>query len=139
MTTTARLIVLNVCWLAGVAWATAMGYTAFVFTHDVSGLSYAIAALMIATLVATFSGKTEILPHTKTWFVMIGLIGNVVGFIVALQGMSNGNLADAAGLRAIAEALLDGMGVAFCSTLVGAIASLWTSTNMWLLGQAASE
>ncbi|NTF69357.1 hypothetical protein [Rhizobium rhizogenes] len=137
--TTARLIVLNVCWAALVIWASVMGYTQFVFTHDISGLSYVISALLAVTVAAAFAGLSTFLPHAKIWFVMLGLIGNICGFIVALQGMSGGSLTDAAGLMKLATALLDGMSVAFCSTLVGAIAALWTSTNAWLLGLAASE
>lgn len=137
--TTSRLIILNTCWAALVAWATIMGYTEFVFTHDVSGLSYVISALLVVAVGAAFAGAKNFLPHVKLWFVMLGLIGNIGGFILALQGMSGGSLGDAAGLMKLAHALLDGMSVAFCSTLVGAIAALWTSTNAWLLGLAAGE
>lgn len=134
-----RLIILNTCWLALVAWAAAMGYVTFVFTHDVSGISYVIAALLVVTTGAAFWGKTNLLPHAKIWFVMLGLIGNLIGFILAIQGMASGSLDSADGLMTLANALLEGMSVAFCSTLVGAIAALWTSTNGWLLGMAASE
>ncbi|PDS97500.1 hypothetical protein CO659_12605 [Rhizobium sp. S9] len=137
--TTARLIILNTCWAALVVWATVMGYTQFVFTHDISWLSYVISALLVVAVAAAFAGRVTFLPHVKLWFVMIGLIGNIAGFILALQGMSGGSLDSADGLIKLANALLDGMSVAFCSTLVGAIAALWTSTNAWLLGLAASE
>lgn len=136
---TARLIILNTCWAALVIWASVMGYVGFVFTHDISGLSYAISVLLVVAVAAAFAGRATFLPHAKVWFVMLGLIGNICGFIIALQGMSGGSLTDAAGLMRLATALLDGMSVAFCSTLVGAIAALWTSTNAWLLGMAASE
>ncbi|PDT79939.1 hypothetical protein [Sinorhizobium sp. BJ1] len=137
--TTAKLIVLNTCWAALVVWAAVMGYVQFVFTHDISGLSYIISALLVVAIAAAFAGRVNFLPHAKIWFVMLGLIGNICGFIVALQGMAGGSLTDADGLMKLATALLDGMSVAFCSTLVGAIAALWTSTNGWLLGLAASE
>lgn len=135
----AKLIILNTCWAALVVWATVMGYTQFVFTHDVSGLSYVISALLVVAIGAAFAGRRNFLPHVKLWFVMLGLIGNIAGFILALQGMAGGSLGDADGLMKLATALLDGMSVAFCSTLVGAIAALWTSTNAWLLGLGAGE
>lgn len=136
---TARLIILNTCWLALVVWASVMGYTSFVFTHDISGISYVIAALLAVTVAAAFAGRNNLLPHAKVWFVMLGLIGNLIGFILAIKGMAGGSLDSADGLMTLATALLDGMSVAFCSTLVGAIAALWTSTLSWLLGMAASE
>ncbi|MEY9198653.1 hypothetical protein ABIA16_003769 [Sinorhizobium fredii] len=138
-TTTAKLIILNTCWSALVVWAAVMGYVQFVFTHDISGLSYVISALLVVAVAAAFVGRHDFLPHAKIWFVMLGLIGNICGFIIALQGMAGGSLENADGLMKLATALLDGMSVAFCSTLVGAIAALWTSTNGWLLGLAASE
>lgn len=136
---TAHLIILNACWLALVVWASAMGYAKFVFTHDISGLSYVISALLAVAVVAAFAGRSSFLLYAKVWFVMLGLIGNLIGFIIALQGMAGGSLTDAAGLMKLATALLEGMSVAFCSTLTGAIAALWTSTNAWLLGMDASE
>ena len=135
----ARLIVLTVCWCALVAWSYGMGYLTFVFEHDVSRLSYVISALLVVAIAAAFAGRKEFLPHVKVWFVTIGLIGNIAGFVIALQGMGQGSLGSPEGMLKMGQGLLDGMGVAFCSTLVGAIAALWTSTMAWVLGMDASE
>lgn len=136
---TARLIVLNVCWASLVVWAAIQGYVAFVFTHDISGLSYVISGVLAVSLVAVFLGHTRILPHAKTWVVLLGLIGNLTGFVLALQGMGGGDLTSAAGLLKMGMALIDGLGVAFCSTLVGAISTLWMGTNSYVLHMEASE
>jgi hypothetical protein len=136
---TSRLIILNTCWAALVVWASVMGYTQFVFTHDISGLSYAISALLVATIVAAFVGHTRLLPHAKIWVVMLGLVGNLCGFVIALHGMAGGDLTSAAGLLTMGKALIDGLSVAFCSTLVGAIASLWIGTNGYVLHMEAGE
>jgi hypothetical protein len=130
----ARLIVLNVAWAALVVWAWFMGYVGFIFTHDVSGLSYVISALFVATLAAVFFGHTSHLHRVEVWLVTLGLIGNVVGFIIALQHIETGALDTAQGVQRVAASLLAGMGVAFCSTLVGAIAALWVSTLAWVDG-----
>jgi hypothetical protein len=131
---TARLIILNVCWLALVAWAAVMGYVTFVFTHDVSGISYVIAAILAVALSAVFLGRTTHLHRTEVWLVTLGLIGNVVGFIIALQEIDTGALGTPEGVQRVAASLLAGMGVAFCSTLVGAIGALWVSTVAWVVG-----
>ena len=65
----------------------------------------------------------------------LGLIGNVVGFIIALQNIDTGSLGSAEGVQKVAASLLAGMGVAFCSTLVGAVAALWTSVNAWVISK----
>ncbi|WP_202034451.1 MotA/TolQ/ExbB proton channel family protein [Rhizobium rhizogenes] len=132
--TTARLIVLNVCWVALVVWASVMGYTQFVFTHDVSHISYGISAIAMVGLLAVFFGRTAHLGRLEVWLVTLGLIGNVVGFIIALQHIDTGSLGSAEGVQRVAASLLAGMGVAFCSTLVGAIAALWVSTVAWVVG-----
>ncbi|MGR9056099.1 hypothetical protein ACU8NH_09335 [Rhizobium leguminosarum] len=136
---TARLIILNTCWAALVVWASVMGYTQFVFTHDISGLSYVISGVLAVSLASIFLGHTRILPHAKTWVVLLGLIGNLTGFVLALKGMGGGDLASAAGLLKMASSLIDGLGVAFCSTLVGAISTLWMGTNSYVLHMEASE
>lgn len=135
----AKLIILNTCWAALVVWAAVQGYVGFVFTHDISGLSYVISALLVVTVAAAFKGHTRILPHAKTWVVLLGLIGNLTGFVLALKGMGGGDLASAAGLLKMASSLIDGLGVAFCSTLVGAISTLWMGTNSYVLHMEASE
>ena len=136
---TARLIVLNVCWAALVVWAAVQGYVAFVFTHDVSNISYVISGILAAALAAVFFGRTSHLHRTEVWLVTLGLIGNVVGFIIALQDIDTGSLATPEGVQRVAGGLLAGMGVAFCSTLVGAIGALWVSTVAWVVGVKSEE
>ncbi len=136
---TARLIILNTCWAALVIWSSIMGYTQFVFTHDVSRISYGITALLAAGLLAVFLGRTAHLERLEVWLVTLGLIGNVVGFIIALQHIDTGSLGSAEGVQRVAASLLAGMGVAFCSTLVGAVAALWVSTVAWVVGAKSEE
>ncbi|MBB5664721.1 hypothetical protein GGE68_002918 [Rhizobium leguminosarum] len=136
---TARLIILNTCWAALVVWASVQGYTQFVFTHDISGLSYIISALLVSVLVSVFAGHTRVLPHAKVWAVMIGLIGNLVGFLVLASGLSAGDMSSAAGLLKMSMSLIDGLSVAFCSTLVGAVAATWMGTVAYVLRMDASE
>ncbi len=70
------------------------------------------------------------------WLVTLGLIGNVVGFVIALSGVDMAAVGSADGAQKIAVSLLAGMGVAFYSTLVGAVTALWTSVNRRILETA---
>ncbi|TGV26320.1 MotA/TolQ/ExbB proton channel family protein [Mesorhizobium sp. M4B.F.Ca.ET.143.01.1.1] len=128
-----RLAILNFAGLCFLAWAWWLGYVGFVFTHDVSHISYLITAVFVASMVGVFLGKTGHLERTEVWLVTLGLIGNVVGFIIALQNIDTGSLGTAEGVQKVAASLLAGMGVAFCSTLVGAVAALWISVNAWVI------
>jgi len=130
-----RLAILNFGFCCFLAWAWWLGYVGFVFTHDVSHISYLISALFVASMIGVFFGKTGHLERAEVWLVTLGLIGNVVGFIIALQNIDTGSLGSAEGVQKVAASLLAGMGVAFCSTLVGAVAALWISINAWVIGK----
>lgn len=130
-----RLSVLNFAGLCFLAWAWWLGYVGFVFSHDVSHISYLISALFVVSMIGVFFGRTGHLERAEVWLVTLGLIGNVVGFIIALQNIDTGSLGTAEGVQKVAASLLAGMGVAFCSTLVGAVAALWISINAWVIGK----
>jgi hypothetical protein len=130
-----RLAILNFGFACFLAWAAWLGYVQFVFTHDVSHISYLISAVFVAAMAGVFLGRTGHLERVEVWLVTLGLIGNVVGFILALQNIDTGSLGTAEGVQKVAASLLAGMGVAFCSTLVGAVAALWISINAWVIGE----
>lgn len=130
-----RLFVLNFAFACFVAWAASLGYIQFIFTHDISHLSYAISALFVASIAGVFLGKTDHLERVEVWLVTLGLIGNLIGFVLAMHGIDTGALGTAEGVQKVAANLLAGMGVAFCSSLVGAVASIWVSINAWVVGK----
>jgi len=130
-----RLAILNFAFACFVAWAAWLGYVQFVFSHDISHLSYGIAALFVASIGAIFLGKTSHLERVEVWLVTLGLIGNLIGFVLAMRGIDTGALGTAEGVQRVATNLLAGMGVAFCSSLVGAVAAIWVSVNAWVIGK----
>jgi hypothetical protein len=130
-----RLFVVNFAGLCGIIWAASLGYVQFVFAHDISHLSYLISALFVISLAGIFLGKTSHLERVEVWLVTLGLIGNLIGFVLAMHGIDTGALGSAEGVQRVATNLLAGMGVAFCSSLVGAIAAIWISINAWMVGK----
>lgn len=130
-----RLFVLNVAFVCFLAWAASLGYVQFVFAHDVSHLSYGIAALFAVSIAGIFLGKTSHIERVEVWLVTLGLIGNLIGFVLAMHGIDTGALGTAEGVQKVASNLLAGMGVAFCSSLVGAVAAIWISVNAWMIGK----
>lgn len=130
--TTAKLIVLNVCWIAGVTWATAMGYTAFVFAGDKSLVSYPIAAIAVASAAASFWGGKYLMR--AAWLCScLGFLGTLIGI---MAGMSSAHdLTSTAGLVATGAALFAGVGTAFSSTIVGTFGMLW----IWSIAQVRGD
>lgn len=128
-TKTARLIVLNVCWLSGAAWATAMGYTALMVSGDKSMMSYLIAILVAASIAASFWTGKHLLR--AAWLCsVLGFLGTLIGI---MAGMAGGHdLTSTSGLLATGSDLFAGVGTAFSSTIVGTFGMIW----LWTLAQA---
>lgn len=132
---TRKLFILNFAGLCLVAWAWSIGYVQQVFQGDVSRISYVIAAIFLSALAATFWGRREHLARVEVILVTLGLIANVIGFVVALSGMDASAVGTPEGAQAVAAELLAGMGVAFYGTLVGAVCALWLNVNAWVVGR----
>ncbi|KYO53813.1 MotA/TolQ/ExbB proton channel family protein [Tistrella mobilis] len=65
--------------------------------------------------------------------VLLGLIGTVVGFIVALSGVDQNRVADVSAVGPMVAQLLDGMAIALWTTLVGSILHIWLRLNYQIL------
>jgi hypothetical protein len=65
--------------------------------------------------------------------VMMGLIGTVVGFVIALSGVDPQKAGELSGISGMLAALIEGMGVALYTTLAGAVLSIWLSVKHRIL------
>ena len=68
-----------------------------------------------------------------------GLIGTVVGFIMATQALDMAAVGDTDRAAAMLGDLMAGMGVALYTTLCGAVASIWLMTCYRILQGAANS
>jgi len=57
--------------------------------------------------------------------VIFGLIGTVIGFVIALAGVDSSRVANAESIGPMISTLIQGMSVALYTTLVGAILHVW--------------
>ena len=67
--------------------------------------------------------------HVASSLVLLGLIGTVVGFIVSLSGVNPETVADVTAIGPMVSKLLEGMGVALYTTLVGSVLNIWLMLN----------
>lgn len=68
------------------------------------------------------SQRIATVRHVASSLVFIGLIGTVIGFIIALSGVDPTRAADADNVADMVSTLISGMSVALNTTLVGAVA-----------------
>jgi biopolymer transport protein ExbB/TolQ len=78
---------------------------------------------------------TRIAPvrHIANGLVMLGLIGTVLGFIIALSGVDPDLAGDVSAVGPMVSKLIEGMAVALYTTLTGAVLSIWLMVNYRLL------
>jgi hypothetical protein len=77
------------------------------------------------------------------WFrrrlVELGLLGTVIGFIIALSGVDARTVGDVSAIQPMVGALISGMGVALNTTLVGLVGYLWLALLGFLLAGETDE
>jgi biopolymer transport protein ExbB/TolQ len=79
------------------------------------------------------SARIAPIRHIANSLVFLGLIGTVIGFIIALSGIDPDAAADVASIGPMVSTLISGMSVALYTTLVGAILNVWLMVNYRLL------
>jgi hypothetical protein len=162
----ARFVLINIAAGALLFVAAVRGWVALIVENDPSRITLVIAALLAVGLglcawrfvtlrrvpqheslyadklaawiderIKTVRLLVELLP-------LLGLIGTVVGFVIAFLGFDLGALASADQAATVVGAVLRGVGVALYTTLVGALAGAWLhlcyrtleshATDLWL-------
>ena len=73
-------------------------------------------------------------------YVVIGLIGTIIGVAIAFSNMpSDISYNDPESLQLIVSTLLDGLKVAFYTTLLGGVCSFWLTINRYILNIYSSK
>lgn len=101
-----------------------------------NGVDPSVAA---AALQAKLTGRITFVRQAGGMLVTLGLIGTVIGFIIALSGVDPSRMGDAASIGPMVATLIDGMGVALYTTLVGAVLGVWTMVNYRMLATGAAN
>jgi flagellar motor component MotA len=90
-------------------------------------------ALAASALKLKLGARVAPIRHIANSLVFLGLIGTVVGFIIALSGIDPDSAADVESIGPMVSTLISGMSVALYTTLVGAILNVWLMVNYRLL------
>lgn len=155
-----RLTIFNAIGVALIIWGLTTGYIQKLITGDTTGLPFVMMALFLVGMVSTFVRASKVgrghntlkgggsfdaskmaiknahIGSIGSWLVTLGLIGNIVGFVVAVSNVDVTGGSDAA-LQAIG-AMMEGMKIAFYNTLIGTALGLWVLINYQILTTATS-
>ena len=85
------------------------------------------------TLKLKLSQRISVVRQIAQSLVLLGLIGTVIGFIVALSGVDPTTASDVEAIAPMVSGLIEGMGIALYTTLVGSVLSLWLGVNYQIL------
>ena len=83
--------------------------------------------------------RIAFIRHLANVLVLLGLVGTVVGFIVALANVNAQTASDVNAIGGIVGSLIEGMGIALYTTLVGSVLNLWLAANYQLLATGTAN
>ncbi|MCH8038012.1 MAG: MotA/TolQ/ExbB proton channel family protein [Proteobacteria bacterium] len=90
-------------------------------------------AILASSLRLKLSQRVTVVRHIAGSLVLLGLIGTVVGFIIALSGIDPERAADVTAITPMISTLVAGMSTALYTTLVGSVLNVWLMINYHVL------
>lgn len=90
-------------------------------------------SIRIGMLRLKLSHGIGIVRQIANALVFLGLIGTVIGFIIALSGVDPAAATEVNSVAPMVSTLITGMSVALYTTLLGAVLNVWLSLNHRLL------
>ena len=82
-------------------------------------------SLQAGVLRLKLTNRIVVVRHIANALVFLGLIGTVIGFIIALSGVDPESASKAENVAAMVATLIGGMSVALYTTLIGAVLYVW--------------
>ncbi|WP_029007598.1 MotA/TolQ/ExbB proton channel family protein [Azospirillum halopraeferens] len=106
------------------------------YLAEVQGRDSGARAIAASALKFKLSARVGTVRHISSALVVLGLIGTVIGFIMALSGVDPENAGDVAAITPMVSKLIEGMAVALYTTLVGGVLNIWLNINAAMLAGA---
>lgn len=99
----------------------------------VRGRSSASRSIHAGALRIKLANRIAVVRNIAASLVVLGLIGTVIGFIIALSGVDPQQVSRIESIAPMVATLIEGMSVALYTTLVGAVLNLWLGVNYQVL------
>ena len=94
---------------------------------------------LAASLRIKLSSKINYIKFMANTLVILGLIGTVIGFIIALSGVDGSVSSNPEEVSKMVSTLIQGMSVALYTTLVGSICSVWLTICYQIMSTGANN
>ena len=94
---------------------------------------------LAASLRIKLSSKIGYIKFMANTLVILGLIGTVIGFIIALSGVVGSVSSNPEEVSKMVSTLIQGMSVALYTTLVGSICSVWLNICYQIMSTGANK
>lgn len=130
-----RFVVLQAIGAAGIAGLWIAGIAAKPFESDSAFLCWVIVGLAALGIVCVSLQRWRDVQWLATHIVRLGLLGTVIGLIIAFSAAKAGGSADPSEVGPMIAAVVDGMYVSLYATLLGIATNLWLKINLRLLGR----
>ena len=89
--------------------------------------------ILATSLRLKLSHRVAVVRQIAGSLVILGLIGTVIGFIIALSGVRPDQAADVKAITPMVSTLIAGMSTALYTTLVGSVLNVWLTINYHIL------
>jgi hypothetical protein len=129
-----RCVVLQAVGAAGIAGLWIAGIADKPFEGENAFLCWLIVGMAALGILCVFLRRWADVQWIATHVVRIGLLGTVIGLIIAFSAAKTGGSADPSEIRPMIAAVVDGMYVSLYATLLGIATNLWLKINLRLLG-----
>jgi hypothetical protein len=103
------------------------------YLESINGHDAQSRAISASALKMKLMSRIASIRHIGNSLVFLGLLGTVIGFIMALSGVDAQAAGDVDAIGPMVTTLIDGMSVALYTTLVGAVLNIWLMINYRLL------
>ena len=103
------------------------------YVRQVQGKEPQSRQILASNLRLKLSQRITVVRHLGNSLVFLGLIGTVIGFIIALSGVDPDTVGDIDNISSMVALLIKGMSTALMTTLVGAVLNIWLMANYQLL------
>ena len=109
------------------------------YLDDIRARDAAARDIVATSLRLTLANWISGVRNVAVSLVLLGLIGTVIGFIIALAGVDPRMAASAGSVVPMVAQLISGMSVALYATLIGSIHNVWLTMNYHMLNSGAVQ